>query len=37
MVMYILPSFAKALFGRFCYASTFVQSPHIALSSYYWQ
>jgi len=26
---------AKALLGQFCYASIFVQTPHIALSSYY--
>ena len=35
MVMYILPSVAKALLGRFCCASNFVQTPHIVLSSYY--
>ena len=27
MVIYILPSMAKALLGRFCYASNFVQTP----------
>jgi len=35
--MYILPSMAKALLGRFCYASNFVQAPHIALRSCYLQ
>jgi len=35
MVTYILPSMAKAVLGRFCCASNFVQTPHIALSSYY--
>jgi len=33
MVVYILPSMAKALLGLFCIrtASTVVQTPHIAL------
>ena len=35
--MHILPSMAKYLLGRFCYASNFVQTPHIALRSYYQQ
>jgi len=36
MVVYILPSMAKAGLELFCCASTFVQTPHIALSLYYW-
>jgi len=38
MVVYILPSIAKGLLGDYFAirtASTFVQTPHIALSSYY--
>jgi len=37
MVVYILPSMAKALLGLFCYAPTFGQTPqsYIALSSRY--
>jgi len=37
MVVYILPPMAKTLLGLFVIrtASTFVQTPHIALSSYY--
>jgi len=34
VVVKILPSVAKALLGLFCYTYTYVQSPHIALSSY---
>ena len=36
-VRYILPLISKALMGLICYASTCVQTRHIALSSYYYQ
>jgi len=35
MVLYVLPSMAKAMLGRFSCASNFVLTPYIALSSYY--